>query len=235
MEAAGLGAVLAAQLFTVVIPLIFLALTTWMAWKIMVKAGFPGYFGLFNAAGIIPGVGWLIWIVLLWVFAFIQWPRDGATAPHVAYQPSGPGPLPPQGLPPLPPGAAAPPQLQAPPSPQALPPPPRQLPPPAATGWVLSGAMPNGAPLRFAFDESRPILTIGAPAAPADLTIIDGSVGAPHARLHVLPGRLGLEDLGTSGGTWIDRAPLLPVNGIREITGSKELRFGAVTLTLGRA
>lgn len=226
MEAVGIGALLAGKFFTVILPIIFLGLTTWMSWRIMVKAGFPGYLGLFNITGIIPGVGWIIWIILLWVFAFIQWPRDGASAPRIAYQPSGGPPLPPQGLPPLPPGPAA---------PQALPPPPQQLPPPAATGWVLSGAMPNGTPLRFALDESRPLLTIGAPKAPADLTIIDDSVGAPHARLHVLPGRLGLEDLGTPGGTWIDGAPLLPVNGIREITNSRELRFGAVTLTLARA
>jgi hypothetical protein len=224
MEAAGLGAVFAAKFFTIVLPLIFLGLTTWMSWRIMVKAGFPGYLGLFNVTGIIPGVGWIIWIILLWVFAFIQWPRDGAPAARVAYQP--PGPLPPHGLPPLPPG---------PPPPGALPAPPPQLAPPAATGWVMSGTMPSGAPLRFAFDESRPVLTLGAPKAPADLTIIDASVGAPHARLHVLPGRLGLEDLGTSGGTWIDGAPLLPHNGIREVTNSRELRFGAVTLTLARA
>lgn len=222
MEAAGLGALFAAKFFTIVLPLIFLALTTWMSWRIMVKAGFPGYLGLFNIAGIIPGFGWIIWIILLWVFAFIQWPRDGAPAPRVAYQP--PGPLPP-GTPALPPG---------PPPPSALPAPPPQLPPPGAAGWVLSGALPNGAPLRFAFNESRPTLVLGAPAAPADLTIADASVGSPHARLHVLPGRLGLEDLGT-GGTWIDGAQLLPTHGIREITHSRELRFGAVTLTLGRA
>ena len=225
MEAVGIGALLAGKFFTVILPIIFLGLTTWMSWRIMVKAGFPGYLGLFNITGIIPGVGWIIWTILLWVFAFIQWPRDGATASPVAYQPPA-GSLPPPGLPPLPPGPAGPP---------ALPPPPAQLPPPAATGWVLSGAMPNGTPLRFAFDESRPLLTLGAPKAPADLTIIDDSVGAPHARLHVLPGRLGLEDLGTPGGTWIDGAALLPVNGIREITNSRELRFGAVTLTLARA
>ena len=224
MEAAGVGALLAGKLFSIIMPLIFLGLTTWMAWKIMVKAGFPGYFGVFNITGIIPGVGWIIWIILLWVFAFIQWPRDAASAPRVGYQP--PGPLPPHGLPPLPPGPAA---------PQALPPPPPQLPAPAASGWLLSGTLPDGAPLRFAFDESRPTLVVGAPAAPADLTIIDVSIGAPHARLHVLPGRLGLEDLGTPGGTWIDGAQLRPSDGTREITSSRELRFGSVTLTLARA
>lgn len=218
------GAAIAGKFFTIILPLIFLGLTTWMCWKIMVKAGFPGYFGLFNMAGIIPGFGWIIWTILLWVFAFIDWPRDAANAPRVAYQPPG-GPLPPQGLPPLPPG---------PPPPSALPPPPQQLPPPAATGWVLSGALPNGAPLRFAFDETRPLLTIGAPAAPADITIADATVAAPHARLHVLPGRLGLEDLGT-GGTWIDGAQLRPTDGIREITSSRELRFGEVTLNVARA
>ena len=110
MEAAGLGAPIAGKLFSILVPLILLGLTTWMAWKIMVKAGFPGYMGLFNITGIIPGIGWIIWIILLWVFAFIQWPRDAATAPRVGYQP--PGPLPPQGLPPLPPGPAAPPSCR---------------------------------------------------------------------------------------------------------------------------
>ncbi|MBV9833940.1 MAG: FHA domain-containing protein [Alphaproteobacteria bacterium] len=224
MEAAGVGALIAGKLFSVIVPLIFLCLTTWMAWKIMVKAGFPGYFGLFNITGIIPGIGWIVWIILLWVFAFIQWPRDAANAPRVAYQP--PGSLPPHGLPPLPPGPVA---------PQALPSPPQQLPAPAASGWILSGVLPGGAPLHFAFDESRPTLTVGAPAAPADLTIIDASVGAPHARLHVLPGRLGLEDLGTPGGTWIDGAQLRPSDGTREITNSRELRFGSVALSLARA
>lgn len=225
MEAAGVGALLAGKLFTIIVPLIFLGLTTWMAWKIMVKAGFPGYMGIFNVTGIIPGVGWLIWTILLWVFAFIEWPRDAAAAPRVAHQP--PGAPPPQGLPPLPPGPAA---------PQALPPPPQQLPPPAAAPtWIFSGTLPGGAPLRLAIDESRPILVLGAPAAPADLTIADVSIGAPHARLHVLPGRLGLEDLGTPGGTWIDGAQLLPADGIREVTNSRELRFGSVTLSLSRA
>lgn len=230
MEAVGLGALLAGKFFTIILPLVFLGLTTWMSWKIMVKAGFPGYLGLFNIAGVIPGIGWLIWIVLLWVFAFIQWPRDAAQAPRVAYPPPG-GPLPPQGpLPPLGQQALPP----GPPPPSALPPPPQQLLPPAATGWTLTGTLPNGAPLRFAFDESRPVLTLGSPSAPADLTVVDPSVAAPHARFHVLPGRLGLEDLGT-GGTWIDDAQLLPNNGIREITNSRDLRFGAVTLTLARA
>src|SRR5689334_11150203 len=214
MEAAGVGALIAGKLFTVIMPLIFLGLTTWMAWKIMLKAGFPGYLGVFNITGAIPGVGWIIWIILLWVFAFIQWPRDAANAPRLAYQP--PGPPPAQGLPPLSPG---------PPAPQALPAPPPQLPAPAAIAWVLSGTLPGGAPLRFAFDESRPALTVGAPSAPADLTIADVSIGAPHACLHVLPGRLGLEDLGTVGGTWIDGAQLRPSDGTREITNSRELRF----------
>ena len=97
MEAAGVGALIAGKLFSVIVPLIFLGLTTWMAWKIMVKAGFPGYFGVFNITGVIPGVGWIVWIILLWVFAFIQWPRDAANAPKLAYQPLGP--LPPHGLP----------------------------------------------------------------------------------------------------------------------------------------
>lgn len=214
---------LAGGFFTVILPLIFLALTTWMSWRIMVKAGFPGPLGLLNITGVIPGIGWFVWIVLLWVFAFIEWPRDAVATARVVYQP--PGPLPP-GAPALPPGPSV---------PTALPPQPQRLAPPASAGWTLIGTLPSGAPLRFAFDESRPVVVLGAPSAPADLTIADPSVGAPHARLHVLPGRLGLEDLGTAGGTWIDGARLQPGDGIREITASRELRFGAVTLIVAHA
>ena len=133
--------------FTLLLSLVFLGLTTWMSWKIMVKAGFPGYLGLFNIAGIIPGIGWLIWIVLLWVFAFIDWPRDAATAPRVAYQPPG-GPLPPQGMPPLPPGPAA---AQVLPPPAAIPPVspnPRVI---RRNGWLY----PTSPLLRYAAHSAR--------------------------------------------------------------------------------
>jgi hypothetical protein len=67
-----------------------------------------------------------------------------------------------------------------------------------------------------------------------DLIVPEASIGNPHARLHLAPGRLGLEDLGSQGGTAIDGAQLLPSHGIREITQSKKIRFGALEFSLSR-
>jgi pSer/pThr/pTyr-binding forkhead associated (FHA) protein len=46
--------------------------------------------------------------------------------------------------------------------------------------------------------------------------------------------RVGLEDLGSPGGTLIDGARLLPEHGPRDITAARTIRFGAIDLTLGR-
>ncbi|HJQ57023.1 MAG TPA: FHA domain-containing protein, partial [Vineibacter sp.] len=63
----------------------------------------------------------------------------------------------------------------------------------------------------------------------------EASIGNPHARLHLAQGRLGLEDLGSQGGTAIDGAQLLPSHGIREVTQSKRIRFGALEFALARS
>ncbi len=79
-------------------------------------------------------------------------------------------------------------------------------------------------------------LLTGAPAAQAnELSVADPSVGQPHARLLVAPGRLGLEDLGTSGGTLIDGARLLPEHGPRDISAVRTIRLGSVDLAVSRA
>jgi len=76
----------------------------------------------------------------------------------------------------------------------------------------------------------------GAPAAQAgDLSVPDPSVGQPHARLLIAGSRLGLEDLGSPGGTFIDGARLLPEHGPRDISAVRAIRIGSVELTLSRS
>jgi hypothetical protein len=50
----------------------------------------------------------------------------------------------------------------------------------------------------------------------------------------VAASRLGLEDLGSAGGTFIDGARLLPEHGARDITAARAIRLGNVELALVR-
>src|SRR5690349_3338250 len=149
--------------------LVGLVLGAWMAWRIVEKAGLPGWTGLIAILLTATGIGSIVPLILLWVFAFMRWPRD---EPAVA----------------APPGAA--PSAGA-----ASASPPRALAAPAMKladqrGWQLSGGG-----VSFAIDGSVPAYVLtGAPAAGAsDLSVPDPSVGQPHARLLVASGRLGLE------------------------------------------
>lgn len=182
----------------------------WMAWRIVEKAGLPGWVGLGAVLLTLTGVGSVVPLVLLWVFAFMRWPRDQAPAPGVA----GTGVVPPA-LPPAPP---------------ALAPPPRRL--AAPSGWRLAG---GGTTLAFDRSSGTWLITGAPAAAPHELSLPDASVGQPHARLLVAGDRLGLEDLGTPGGTRIDGAQLLPEHGPRDISAARVIRIGAVDLTLSKA
>ena len=51
-------------------------LTGWMAWRIVEKAGLPGWTGLGTMLLTLTGIGSIVPLVLLWVFAFMRWPRD---------------------------------------------------------------------------------------------------------------------------------------------------------------
>jgi hypothetical protein len=113
----------------------------------------------------------------------------------------------------------------------------RALAPPAAAladrrGWKLAGGS-----VALAIDGSAAAYVLtGAPAAqPTELSVPDPSVGQPHARLLLASGRLGLEDLGTAGGTFIDGARLLPEHGPRDISAARSIRLGTVELALSRA
>ena len=192
--------------------LVGLVLGAWMAWRIVEKAGLPGWTGLIAILLTATGIGSIVPMILLWVFAFMRWPRDepatgtasGAASPATG----GPAPSSP---------------------PRALAPPPMKL--ADQRGWRLAGAA-----VSLTLDGSLPAYVLtGAPAAQAgDLSVPDPSVGQPHARLLIAGSRLGLEDLGSPGGTFIDGARLLPEHGPRDISAARAIRLGSVELALSR-
>ncbi len=191
-------------------------LAAWMAWRIVEKAGLPGWTGLGSILLTLTGIGSVVPLILLWVFAFMRWPRD---EPSIA---TGASHAPPR-------------RPAAPVAPAALSAPPIAL--PDARGWRLSGMLGSGGTVSLAIDGVSPsyVLTAAAGGAPTDLSVPDASVGQPHARLLVSGRRLGLEDLGTPGGTFIDGARLLPEHGPRDISAARSIRLGTVELALTRA
>ena len=199
---------------TSVFALLFLALTAWMTWRIVEKAGIPGWVGLIAVLLPLTGVGSIVWFILLWVFAFVRWPRDEpvAAASGAAVAPAGASP------------AAA-----------ALPPPPQAL--ADHRKWQLTGTTIGGEIVSLTVDGASAtyLLTGAASRQPTDLSIPDPSIGQPHARLLTSGARLGLEDLGSRGGTFIDGARLLPEHGARDISNARSIRLGGVALSLARA
>lgn len=191
-------------------------LAAWMAWRIVEKAGLPGWTGLGAILLTLTGVGTIVPLVLLWVFAFMRWPRDEPAAPVHGFAP--------------PPGGPA-----SPPPPPTLAPPSRTL--PDGRGWQLAGTLTNGGTISLTIGgTSGTYVLTGAPAVQlTDLSVPDPSVGQPHARLLTAGQRLGLEDLGSTGGTFIDGARLLPEHGPRDISAARSIRLGSVELTLTRA
>jgi hypothetical protein len=148
----------------------------------------------------------------VWVFAYMRWPRDERAGVALGYGAAPAG------------GAAR-------------PAPTRALASPAAAladrrGWKLAG----GSVALVVDGSATAYVLTGAPAAqPTELSVPDPSVGQPHARLLIASGRLGLEDLGTAGGTFIDGARLLPEHGPRDISAARSIRLGTVELALSRA
>jgi hypothetical protein len=107
--------------------------------------------------------------------------------------------------------------------------------PAGGPGWTLSTPGPGGTPFVLNLTEGKALYVVSGQGGGGDLIVPEASIGNPHARLHLAAGRLGLEDLGSPGGTAIDGAQLLPTHGIREITQSKKIRFGALEFSLARA
>ena len=193
-------------------------LAGWMAWRIVEKAGLPGWTGLGAILLTLTGIGSIVPLILLWVFAFMRWPRDEAAAGTAPGFASGGRPA--GGANPSTPAALAAPAM-------AL---------SDRRGWQLTGTLAGGGLVALAIDgTSGSYVLTGAPAAQAsDLSVPDPSVGKPHARLLTAGTRLGLEDLGSAGGTFIDGARLLPEHGPRDISAARGIRLGSVELVLSR-
>lgn len=204
-----LAALLGALGLTSAFALVAVVLAAWMCWRIAAKAGVPGWAGAGAILLTLTGIGSVVSLILLWVFAFMRWPRDGSIAIGVVSAGAG--------------GPATAPTAALPPPAQAL---------ADRRGWLLKGTT-----VTLAFDDSRAsyVLTGEATGAPGELVVADASVGRPHARLLTAAGRIGLEDLGTPGGTLIDGARLLPTHGPRDITAVRAVRLGNVVLALSRA
>lgn len=186
----------------------------WMAWRIVEKAGLPGWTGLGSILLTLTAVGTVVPLVLLWVFAYMRWPRDEPLqATTLGHAP----PSPPRSMPPA---VLAGPSI-------AL---------PDGRGWRFSGVLGSGATVSLSIDGASASYSVtSAPvAAPTDLNVPDPSVGRPHARLFTSGHRLGLEDLGSPGGTFIDGARLLPEHGLRDISAARSIRLGSVELALVR-
>jgi hypothetical protein len=199
---------------------IALVLAAWMCWRIADKAGLPGWSGAVAILLTLTGIGSVVSLILLWVFAFMRWPRDGAARVGAIGGPMA-----------TPPGAAA--GAPTAPAPTVLAPPPVSPPRVLADrrGWTLAGGG-----VTLAFDDGRAAYTLtgeGSGTA-GELVVPDPSVGRPHARLLTAAGRIGLEDLGTPGGTFIDGARLLPSHGPRDITSVRAIKLGNVELALSR-
>ena len=188
-------------------------LGAWMAWRIVEKAGFPGWMGLAATLLTLTGIASIVPLVLLWVFAFMRWPRDALARLEAG-------------------GAAS--YGSARPGASALTAPPRAL--ADRRGWRLSGRLPSGGnvTLNVAVAAANWVVTGAQVAKAGELAVPDPSVGQPHARLLSAGGRLGLEDLG-SGETYIDGARLLPEHGPRDISAARTIRLGNVDLALSRA
>jgi hypothetical protein len=209
-----LAAVLGLFGLTSAFALVGLVLAAWMCWRIADKAGLPGWAGAGAILLTLTGIGSLVSLILLWVFAFMRWPRDGLATVAIAGASSGAS-------------SASPPSA-------ALPPPARARAAKALAdrrGWTLQGTG-----VTLAFDDGRASYTLTGEAsgAPGELVVADPSVGRPHARLLTAAGRIGLEDLGSPGGTFIDGARLLPSHGPRDITAIRAIKLGNVVLALSR-
>ncbi len=115
--------------------LIGTVLAAWMAWRIVEKAGLPGWTGLGAILLTLTAVGTIVPLVLLWVFAFMRWPRDEpAASPNRGFGTSA-GPAPTVG-----PAALAAPAM-------AL---------SDARGWRLAGTLGNGGTVSLAIARHVP-------------------------------------------------------------------------------
>ena len=72
-----LAAILGALGLSGAFAVVAVVLAGWMRWRIADKAGLPGWAGAGAIVLTLTGIGSVVSLILLWVFAFMRWPRDG--------------------------------------------------------------------------------------------------------------------------------------------------------------
>ena len=111
---------------------------------------------------------------------------------------------------------------------------------PAPGDWLLTGTDRHGRPVRLvvkldALARDDQGLVIGRRRQIADLVIADASVSRRHARLVRGDNGIAVIDLKSKRGTWADGTRLAPYAKPTPVAAGGSLRFGGVTLEVGRA
>jgi hypothetical protein len=213
----------------------------WLTLRVVTKAGFAWWWALLPWA---PSLFWIIPrveivgvlaapvpLILLWVFAFAEWPSLIDTSvmgkrPRGLTMSERDIPEPESGL-----GAQT--QLlgaggkrlaSAEPDSMAL--------------WLMTGFDNDGHIVRLEIavaelKERSEGMIIGRHPQLADLIISDDSVSRRHALVREKGGKLTVADLGSANGTAVDGERLAP-NKAATIDRGAEIEFGAVTLTVSK-
>ena len=85
--------------------------------------------------------------------------------------------------------------------------------------------------MNFVFVEERPIAGVQRPIAPgtsvgragADVDLVDPDVSRTHATFHVVDSGVGVEDLGSRNGTYVNDER---ISGITALSEGDRVRFG---------
>jgi len=200
----------------VAVSLAIFAFFMWCYVRIVRRAGYSGWWVLIL---LVPVVN----IVMVWVFAFSNWPAlRGAGVGAARLGRPGGGPV--EGGTVLPGQRAAPRRERGGVE--------------DGPGWVLSGFDGAGKPVRLVVAEARlresaDGVVIGRNPELSDLVIADQSVSRRHARLRLKSGDLAIEDLDSANGTVVDGRVIKAGRPVPLDPGAA-VELGAVRLTLTR-
>lgn len=208
-----------AAILALIPSLVLTGLFLWFTVRIAQKAGYSGWWALVSFVPVLN-------IVMLWVFAFADWPalaaiRGGGSSGRV------------QGDAPIAGGTILDRAYRD------------ETPDDRATDfasdgdrWMLSGFDGDGHAVRLDFAaadaETGEGLIIGRSPGESDLVLADTSVSRRHARLSRRGGRLFVEDAGSSNGTRVDGRTLAEGEAA-EIAEGSEIELGETRLRLSQA
>jgi len=213
----------------------------WLTLRVVTRAGFAWWWALLPWA---PSLFWIIPrveivgvlaapvpLILLWVFAFAEWPAlidtsaMGKRARGITVSERDmPEPESGRGVETQLLGAGG--RRTA------------QAEPPETAIWLMTGFDNDGHIVRLEIAvadlKERPEgMTIGRHPQLADLIISDDSVSRRHALVREKGGKLTVTDLDSANGTMVD-GERLPPNKAVSVDRGVEIEFGAVTLTVSK-